>query len=171
MKILSQDMIDRARELIATAAADLVAAHRIVVNSHGSHFVRRNLAEALSEARGALLNIAMTKLPASARSPKLKRMEGMARRRIPELPSSREAGDRGHGARRLVRKVQEKRDGPLRSRHAVPGVARPRDRAERRRAARDRGEAEATSPVLTAWRDGRVYDILNDNESKGGKEE
>lgn len=79
MKILSQDMIDRARELIATAAADLVAAHRIVVNSHGSHFVRRNLAEALSEARGALLNIAMTKLPASARSPKLKRMEGMAR--------------------------------------------------------------------------------------------
>lgn len=79
MKILSQDMIDRARELIATAAADLVAAHRIVVNSHGSHFVRRNLAGALSEARGALLNIAMTKLPASARSPKLRRMEGMER--------------------------------------------------------------------------------------------
>lgn len=79
MKILSQDMIDRARELIATAAANLVAAHRIVVNSHGSHFVRRNLVGALSEARGALLNIAMTKLPASARSPKLRRMEGMAR--------------------------------------------------------------------------------------------
>ena len=79
MKILSQDMIDRTRKLIATAAASLVAAHRIVVNSHGSHFVRRNLVEALSEARGALLNIAMTKLPASARSPKLRRMEGMER--------------------------------------------------------------------------------------------
>lgn len=84
-------MIDRARELIATAAADLVAAHRIVVNSHGSHFVRRNLAEALSEARGALLNIAMTKLPASARSPKLRRMEGMER------------ADESRSARRLAK--------------------------------------------------------------------
>lgn len=79
MKILSQDMIDRARELIATAAADLVAAHRIVVNSYGSHFVRRYLDGALSEARGALLNVAMTKLPASAKSPKLRRMEGIGR--------------------------------------------------------------------------------------------
>lgn len=91
MKILSQDMIDRARELIATAAADLVAAHRIVVNSHGSHFVRRNLVEALSEARGALLNIAMTKLPASAKSPKLRRMEGMER------------ADESRSARRLAK--------------------------------------------------------------------
>lgn len=91
MKILSQDMIDRARELIATAAANLVAAHRIVVNSHGSHFVRRNLVGALSEARGALLNIAMTKLPASARSPKLRRMEGMER------------ADESRSARRLAK--------------------------------------------------------------------
>ena len=91
MKILSQDMIDRARELIATAAANLVAAHRIVVNSHGSHFVRRNLVGALSDARGALLNIAMTKLPASARSPKLRRMEGMER------------ADESRSARRLAK--------------------------------------------------------------------
>lgn len=91
MKILSQDMIDRARELIATAAANLVAAHRIVVNSHGSRFVRRNLAGALSEARGALLNIAMTKLPASAKSPKLRRMEGMER------------ADESRSARRLAK--------------------------------------------------------------------
>ena len=91
MKILSQDMIDRARELIATAAADLVAANRIVVNSYGSHFVRRNLAGALSEARGALLNVAMTKLPASARSPKLRRMEGM------------EHADESRSARRLAK--------------------------------------------------------------------
>ena len=79
MKILSQDMIDRARKLIATAAADLVAAHRIVVNSYGSHFVRRNIDWARSEMRDALLNIATTKLPASARSPKLRRMEGIGR--------------------------------------------------------------------------------------------
>ena len=91
MKILSQDMIDRTRKLIATAAANLVVANRIVVNSYGSHFVRRNLAGALSETRDALLNIATTKLPASARSWKLRRMEGMER------------ADESRSARRLAK--------------------------------------------------------------------
>ena len=104
MKILSQDMIDRSRKLIATAAANLIAANRIVVNSYGSHFVRRNIYWALSETRDALLNIATTKLPASARSPKLRRMEGMER------------ADESQSARRLEKleaadRKQEDRDG------------------------------------------------------------
>ena len=79
MKILSQERIDKARDLIISAMIDLVAAHRIVVNAYGSHLPAKGVADALNGARRALLNIAMTKLPASARSPKLKRMEGMAR--------------------------------------------------------------------------------------------
>lgn len=79
MKILSQVKIDEARELIVAAATRLTAAHRIVVNAYGSHWVTSAVGMALGHVRDALLYIAQTKLPAKARSRKLRRMEGRDR--------------------------------------------------------------------------------------------
>lgn len=80
MKILPQAKIDEARELIVSASANLIKAHRIVQNAYGSHWVTFSIGMALSYIRDALLYVAQTKLPAKAKSPKLKRMEGMNRR-------------------------------------------------------------------------------------------
>ena len=93
MKILSQDMIDATRDLIAVASADLIAARRIVAGAYGSHSVSRDLAAALADARNALLDVALTKLPAKEKSPKLKRMEGMARKGGARRTSLRERLD------------------------------------------------------------------------------
>lgn len=80
MKILPQAKIDEARELIVNASSQLIAAHRIVRNAYGSHWVAFSIGVALHYIRDALLYVAETKLPAKAKSPKLKRMEGMNRR-------------------------------------------------------------------------------------------
>lgn len=80
MKILPQAKIDEARELIVSASVNLIKAHRIVWNAYGSHWVAFSVDMALRYVRDALLYVAQTKLPAKAKSPKLKRMEGMNRR-------------------------------------------------------------------------------------------